>query len=214
MTSLEEAAATLRVVIPGFLALRVIYWRGLWTQRTDLELILWSLVASVPIYAAAQRVRPEDDMGTFALAVMFALAAGWIVAETWRALVRRRPGLREFVVPTAWDAVVGRPGGGWFQVRTTDGAVYHGWAHLVAESGQARDLDVYLREPSYVDGESNLLPLAAAEGILIPRSSIVSVLRFRDDAPPVEPASGVAGATPGLQKRTPVQANGGPDGRS
>lgn len=188
MTSLDDAAATLRVVIPGFLALRVIYWRGLRTQRTDLELILWSLVASVPLYAAALWVRPADDLATFGLAALFAVAAGWVLAENWRALIRRRPEYREYVVATAWDAVIGRPEGGWFQVRTTDQTVYHGWAQVVADSAQTDSLDLYLWDPSYVDAEGQRQRLTGAEGVLVPRSSIVSVVRFAADAEPADAA--------------------------
>lgn len=188
MTSLDDAAATLRVVIPGFLALRVIYWRGLRTQRTDLELILWSLVASVPLYAAALWLRPEDDLGTLGIAVAFAVAVGLIIAEAWRALVRRRPEYRAYMVATAWDAVIGRPEGGWFQVRTSDGTTYHGWAQVVADSAQTDSLDLYLWEPSYVDANGDRIRLAGAEGVLLLRSSIVSVVRFSPEAEPAEAA--------------------------
>jgi hypothetical protein len=193
VTSLEEAAATLRVVIPGFLALRVFYWRGLSTQRTDLELILWSLVASVPVYAVALGIRPDDDLLTLIIAAGLGLVGGEVAARIWRWAIRRRPRLREYVAPTAWDAVIGRAEGGWFQVRTTDGVIYHGWAEVVAESAQTENLDLYLRDVSYVDGDGNRVRLEAAEGVLIPRSSVVSAVRFLANAPlapkdPEEPA--------------------------
>ena len=68
--------------------------------------------------------------------------------------------------------------------------MYHGWASIVAESGPAKELDVYLREPSYVTEDGALEPLTAAEGVLIPRSSIVSVVRFRGDAPAADEPAG------------------------
>lgn len=183
MTSLDDAAATLRVIIPGFLALRVFYWRGLRTQRTDLELILWSLVLSVPLYWAALLVRPEDDTLTLAAAALWAILAGEVGAVVWQAVVRRWPWWREYMVATAWDGVLARPEGGWLQVRTTDGTTYQGWARLVADSAQTKDLDLYLWEPSYVGDDQSLTPLPGVEGVLLPRASIQSVIRFATDAP-------------------------------
>jgi len=52
--SADDAAATLRLVVPGFVALQVFYWFGLATKRTDWRWLIWSLIASVPItYIAA-----------------------------------------------------------------------------------------------------------------------------------------------------------------
>lgn len=192
MTSLDEAAATLRVVIPGFLALRVIYWRGLRTQRTDLELVLWSLVLSMPIYAIAAWLRAEDDLWTLAWAAGVAIIGGLLVAEAWRAVVRWRPEYRDYMVATAWDAVLARPGGGWVEVRTTDGVTYQGWVRVAADSAQASELDLYLWEPAYVDDERGLTPVDGAEGVLIPRSSITSVVRFAATAQAADPVRAAA----------------------
>lgn len=186
MTSLDDAAATLRVVVPGFLALRVFYWRGLRTQRTDLELVLWSLVLSVPLYWAALLVRPEDDTLTLAAAALWAVLAGEIGAQAWRLVVHLWPWWREYMVATAWDGVLARPEGGWLQVRTADGTMYQGWARLVADSGQTSDLDLYLWEPAYVNDDQTVAPIGGVEGVLIPRSSIRSVMRFTPDAPAAE----------------------------
>lgn len=91
------------------------------------------------------------------------------------------------MVPTAWDAVLARPEGGWLQVRTTDGVNYHGWVEVVADAGEADTLDLYLREPSYIsDGVK--VPITGIEGVLIPRSSVVSVLRFADVQEPAPTA--------------------------
>jgi len=53
IVSAEDAGATLRLVVPGFVALQVFYWFGLATKRTDWRWLIWSLVASVPITAIA-----------------------------------------------------------------------------------------------------------------------------------------------------------------
>jgi len=51
--SAEDAIATLRFVLPGFVLLSVFYWFGLATRRTDWRWLLWSLLASVPLAWAA-----------------------------------------------------------------------------------------------------------------------------------------------------------------
>lgn len=45
----DAVAATLRLVIPGFVALSVFYWLGLAVRRADWRWLLWSLLASVPL---------------------------------------------------------------------------------------------------------------------------------------------------------------------
>lgn len=183
MPSIEEAIAALRVIIPGFLALRVFYWFGLKTQRTDLELILWSLVLSLPLYAFALRALPNDDVGTVIMASVSGVAVGIARTLAWRSLVRRRPEYRDYMLATAWDSVLSRPEGGWFQVRTTDGVIYLGWNRIAADSAQTADLDLYLLEPQYIDSAGNPQPITGAEGVLIPRSGVTSIIRFAPDAP-------------------------------
>ena len=53
LVSADDVAATLRLLVPGFVALSVFYWFGLAVKRTDWRWTLWSLVASVPITYAA-----------------------------------------------------------------------------------------------------------------------------------------------------------------
>src|SRR5574338_750745 len=183
MPTLEEAAAALRVLIPGFLALKVFYWFGLKTQRTDLELILWSLVLSLPLYAFASWALPQDDIGTLTLAIVAGLAVGILMTLAWRLVVHWRPEYRDYMLATAWDSVLTRPGGGWFQVRTTDGVIYQGWTQMAADSAQTADLDLYLWEPEYVDADGQPIPITEAEGVLIPKSSIASIIRFAPNAP-------------------------------
>jgi Family of unknown function (DUF6338) len=187
VTSLEEAAATLRLVVPGFLALRLFYWRALPTRRTDLELVLFGLVASVPIYWLAARIvppatgagaNPTGDLGTLSAALIIAAAASEVAARLWWWAVGRWPNLRPRLVSTAWDGVLGRPGGGWLQVTTSDGTIYHGWLNIVADTAQTDEPDLYLMDPEYVVPPGTLVPIPRVEGVLIPRSSIVSVLRL------------------------------------
>jgi hypothetical protein len=49
LVSADDVAATLKLVIPGFIALSVFYWFGLAVKRTDWRWTLWSLLASIPL---------------------------------------------------------------------------------------------------------------------------------------------------------------------
>lgn len=98
-------------------------------------------------------------------------------------MVRRWPILREYMVATAWDATLARPEGGWLQDRTTQGTIYQGWVRVAADSAQTGDLDLYLYDPVYVTETQGMISITGAEGVLIPRAAIESVVRFAPDAP-------------------------------
>lgn len=49
LVSADDVAATLKLLLPGFLALSVFYWFGLAVRRTDWRWLLWSLLASYPL---------------------------------------------------------------------------------------------------------------------------------------------------------------------
>ena len=53
MISAEQVADTLRLLVPGFVALKVFYWFGLRTKRADWEWTLWAILISSPIALAA-----------------------------------------------------------------------------------------------------------------------------------------------------------------
>lgn len=183
MTSVDEATATLRVVVPGFLLLRVFYWRGFRTQRTDLELVLWSLALSLPVYGLAALIRPANDVWTVVIAVVIALLAGEIAGRIWRAVIRRRAWLQDYMNATSWDSVIAAAG--WVQVRMTDGTTYVGSVELATDTAQSDQLDLYLRDPAYVDGD-RFVTMSGADGLLILGSSIATIARFspRPSRPP------------------------------
>jgi Family of unknown function (DUF6338) len=49
LVTADDVAATLALVVPGFVALTVFYWLGLRQRRTDWQWLLWSLVVTVPV---------------------------------------------------------------------------------------------------------------------------------------------------------------------
>lgn len=203
MTSLEDAAATLRVIVPGFIALRWFYWRALPRRQTDLELVIYALIASLPlVWLASVLVRPTpsvvagqppNETGTVVIAVILAVIAGEVGARLWKRAAARWPTLRARMSSAVWNDVMTRPEGGWFQVYTADNAIYHGWVQFVADTADTDEPDLYLREPTTVRKDGASAPMPGVEGVLIPRSGIVAIVRF---APPGTAGPGHAAATP------------------
>lgn len=174
MASAEDIAATLRFIAPGFVALSVIYWFGLKTKRTDLQLTLWSLIAAAPIDAAVSYTNPPTPDAR----VLTGIAAGVVLGATfsvaWRLAARAFPALRAGASPTAWDAVLA--GALWVNVWTKAGDIIFGTPRVVALSVETDDVDLYLEEPAWVDrdtGDRN--PKPGTAGILIRREEIQMV---------------------------------------
>jgi hypothetical protein len=164
--------------------MRVFYWLAFPTKRSDLELVLWSLVWSVVLWWAAALVIPPpvdenaSNLGTIALAATLGLAGGAVAALSWNRAAKRWDGVRRQVSSTAWDSVM-MPvkDGAFYQVHLTDGSTVLGWLFTAAYSAAADDPDLYLAGASFViDGEE--VALDDVDGVLIPRSSIAMVVRF------------------------------------
>lgn len=66
LISADGAAATLSLLIPGFVALSVFYWFGLAVKRTDWRWLLWSLLATVPLTFVARWIS-AGVIGAFGL---------------------------------------------------------------------------------------------------------------------------------------------------
>jgi uncharacterized protein DUF6338 len=72
MITAEGVADTLRLLIPGFVALKLFYLFGLKTKRSDLEWTLWSVLVAAPLAATANWIanligQPATDLpGAFA----------------------------------------------------------------------------------------------------------------------------------------------------
>jgi hypothetical protein len=54
--SADEVADTLRLLIPGFVALKLFYWFAQRSKRPDWEWTLWAVLVSAPIAVAANRL--------------------------------------------------------------------------------------------------------------------------------------------------------------
>lgn len=182
MTTLEQAAATLQVIVPGWLTLKVFYARAFPTRSSNLDTVLWALVISLPIYGVATvftaRFGSTDQTIILLVALGIGAGVGELAALGWRVIVRSWPHVWVKFVPTGWDAYLGHPSGGWLQVRTSDGLIYHGWVEHASNTVEADAPDLYLRDPAYVGADGTATRVDGVEGVLIPRASVVSVFRF------------------------------------
>jgi hypothetical protein len=185
MISADDVVATLRFLVPGFVALRVFSTLALKTKRTDLELTLWSLLAAAVIDALASLVNPGVGLVRLVLALGIAVALGAFGSAAWLEASRRWPTLLEEASPSAWEGVLGTPH--WVQVSTTSGEVIFGYVRILGLAAETDDPDLYLEEPGVVNATTGArTPIEGTEGLIIKRSDI----RLIQVLAPVPPATG------------------------
>jgi len=169
--SASDAEATLRFVVPGFVALKVFYVFGLKTRRTDLEWMLWSLLGAAVVDAAVGLLNPPDANVRLFVALTLALLSGGIGVAVWRAVVKRWPARRMGASRRAWDAILPVPQ--WIQVWTKSETLILGHARVVASSVECDQLDLYLEEPQWVSAPTGeRLPMPGVTGLLICESEV------------------------------------------
>ena len=186
-----QVADTLRLLVPGFVLAKTFYLFGLRTKRSDAQWVIWSILAAVPVNAAANFLvnlagallrRGKNADVILALALVLAITGGWLLAKLWHWLVKKRPEWAADAAIRACDNIFGRTYPEWIQVMLVDQAtVYSGKPRYAARSVQTDDLDLYLLEPALlVKGQP--VELVGVEGILVPRSQISAVAVFRPTA--------------------------------
>jgi hypothetical protein len=187
----SEAAETLRLLVPGFVALTVFYWLGLRTKRTDLEWTLWSLLAAAVIDALIDplvHLLPGlAHVPRLLIGLTLGVVVGLLLAVAWHLLIGRVPTLRVRASRMAWDAILPKPH--WVQVWTTDGKTVSGKVALLADPVETDELDLYLTEPAWIDASNKPVEMAGVEGFLIARSSIAYIQVFAPDATTVDDAA-------------------------
>jgi hypothetical protein len=72
VVSADNVAATLSLVVPGFLALSIFYWFGLQQKRTDWRWVIWSLALTAPIAWMAAKLAERGGASSDDLAAAFA----------------------------------------------------------------------------------------------------------------------------------------------
>lgn len=179
MIAAQEVADTLRLLIPGFVALKVFYLLGLRTKRSDLEWTLWSVLTAAiigplvtPIGTMILGTAPgDDDPARLGIALLIGALGGLAGAVAWWLLVRLSPQIRMRASRLAWDAVLpSRPS--WVQIWTSDGKTISGRVALVADPVESDALDLYVTDPAWIDSDNHVLPMTGVEGVLIDRSQI------------------------------------------
>jgi uncharacterized protein DUF6338 len=168
--SAPDIEATIRYLVPGFIALKVFYLFGLRTRRSDFgwtvlsiatAAILDSIVGLLGVQGRAERLLVATGLG-----VLLAVLAGLLWQE-----ISSRSDVAMWFARQAWDKAFARPG--WRQVWIEDGPIVLGAPTLVSESAETDDQDVYLEKPQWVDrttGERT--PVDNVAGMWIPASRI------------------------------------------
>jgi hypothetical protein len=177
--SAADVDATIRYLIPRFIAIKVFTFFGLPGRRTDLELTLWSLLVAAFINAGIDR-RPSLDLnGRLVLSSAAAVLVGVVLSRAWLVLSARQERLRAGAARGAWDLVLSRASAPWVQCWVSDGRIVTGWPQFFALAAETDVLDLYLRDPQWVDPATQARsPMAGIEGVLIPRDSIQFIQVF------------------------------------
>lgn len=182
--SAADIDATIRYLIPGFVAIKVFTFFGLPGRRTDLELTLWSLLVAAFINAGIDRGPSLDANGRLVLSTTSATIVGVVLARGWIALSARQERLRTGAARGAWDLVLSRSTGPWVQCWVGDGRIITGWPQFFALAAETDVIDLYLRDPQWVDPVTQArVPMAGIEGVLIPRDSIQFIQVFEPSVP-------------------------------
>lgn len=181
MITAEEAADTIRLLVPGFVALKVFYAFGLRTRRSDLEWTVWSVLAAAVIDLLVGPARDQhvvwlDRIPEFLTGLVLAIGLGLVLIVGWRVLIGLRPRLRDQASRMAWDAVLSQPH--WVQIWTNGGKTISGKVALIADPVETDDLDLYVTEPAWVDAKLNVLPMDGVEGVVVARSDIAFIQVF------------------------------------
>jgi len=174
LVTANQVADTLRLVVPGFVMMKTFYVFGLQTKRSDAQWVVWSLLAAAPVVAIAGFFHPAPDALNFVLSLLLAILGGVALSWIWKLLARIWPKVAPGASIRAWDVVFSRRAAPRLQLELHDNRVLSGWADYPARSVETDDLDLYLRDPQLIVGNS-YQPMPGLEGILIPRSSIASV---------------------------------------
>lgn len=211
MISADDVLSTLAFLIPGFVALKLIYWFGQRSKRADWEWTLWALLISAPIAFASNLIaegigsKPTDlakaigDCGLLkgagktgtelqaaisscasdafaahnadlrlAISLVVAAVFALVAVGVWKWLTARYPRLRRRASLMVWDAVLRDPHR--VQLKVGD-RIFAGKVDGVADPTETEDLDIYLTEPSLVQG-SAAVPLSVTAGIIVARDKI------------------------------------------
>src|SRR5207253_488950 len=144
---------------PGFLATSVFYWFGLRTKRSEGEWVIWSLLAAAPVNAVAlalaARVGIKGD-SVLGLALGLGVVLGALLIVAWKVTLRAQPQIARGIAIRAWDDIFGRPTSQWVQIKMLDGTVATGWSLYAAQSVDTDDLDLYIRQPTLLQGNNEV----------------------------------------------------------
>jgi hypothetical protein len=165
-----DVADTLRLLIPGFVALKAFYLLGLRTRRSDAEWVLWSVLMSVPLTGVASVLHSLDDNERMGIAMGLGMLAGGGAGHTYTLLSRSDRWIRPLVAVRAWDAAVAQDR--WMQFWLKNQSVWLGRPYWVASSAETEDLDIYLANVQAVDPDTGARTPVPVAGLLLSRSEI------------------------------------------
>lgn len=171
LVSAQQVTDTLALLVPGFVLVKVFYFFGLQTKRSDAQWVIWSVLASAPIASLASRpTTGYGTMTTLTVSLLFAVTGGVLLSGAWRQLAAGRPDLLARELIRAWDVVLS-PRQRWLQMELVDGRVFLGKQEYLALSVDTDDLDIYLVDVRQ-STDGNLEVIEGIDGLLVRRADI------------------------------------------
>ncbi len=183
LVSAQQVAETLALLVPGFVLVKVFYFLGLQTKRSDAQWVIWSILASAPIAAATSYL--TNGMGsltTLTVSLLFAVTGGVVLSLAWGQLAAGRPDLLARELIRSWDVVLS-PRQRWLQIELLDGRVFLGKQENIALSVDTDDLDMYLIETHQVTN-GTFEAIQGVEGMLVRRADIRFIAVLNDPPTP------------------------------
>jgi Family of unknown function (DUF6338) len=187
LVSAAQVADTLRLLLPGFVALKLFYLFGPRTKRGIGEWSLLSILATVPINLVATRFRANDDDLRFGIAVAIAVGSGAVAGMLYSVAWRRLTWVQFSSSARMWDYVMSS--NQWVQVWLKNGQTFIARPESVALTSEVDDADVYLTEPHAIDEAGQTPRMEKVEGFLVARSEISDVAVFEKGKGPDEDAT-------------------------
>jgi len=175
----SDFADTLRLLLPGFVCMKVFYWLGLRTKRSDAQWVLWSILAAGLVSVVAAQLSGNQADDNLLLAFVVAVSLGLLLAGVWQVASARWPGLAMDQAIRSWDVVFMRSPAHWTEVITKEHGTFLGQASSAATSVESDDLDVLLTQPTIVNADRTEVALPGVESVLIRREDIAVIYVYK-----------------------------------
>ena len=159
-----DLPATILLLLPGYVAVRLFFWRSHWRAQSDVKLVLWSLGSAFLLLAPVSALwhelwdgpaftqilrQPSDfpawmPVALFAAAPVLGSVAGWVEDSGALQAAAARVGIDLRRREDVWWVIFSEPR--WCIAHLTDGTVIFGWPTAFSRDRREEATELYLTE--------------------------------------------------------------------